>query len=773
MHRIDLTGEWHLSYQPQESQYVDLQAINFNTLRTVSAEVPGNVELDLIRAGILPDLSLGNNIYLLREYETYEWWYRKRFSTPAIPERYRAELVFEGLDCLAQVWLNGVSLGEAANMLIAQRFEVTNALQAGENELVVRIRSAVLEGRQRQPAPFETAPASGFESLAVRKAPHMYGWDIMPRVVTAGIWRDVYVQFLPPTRWRSVYWATTAVDAARRSAVVFVDWDFTTDQHAIDDWQVRLSLWREEQKVHESLHPVFHTHGRAWLHLQNVYLWWPRGYGEPVLYDARAELLDGQGNVLDTHRCRIGLRTAKLEFTEVTTPEEPGEFVFIVNGVKVFAKGTNWVPLDAFHSRDVQHLKPTFDMLVDLNCNMVRCWGGNVYEPDAFFDLCDEHGVMVWQDFAFACAIYPDEIIPAVQHEAQEVVKRLRNHPSLVLWCGNNEIDHTYFWTGMGIDPNTDKISRQVLAEVVRQHDPFRSYLPSSPYVGPEVMRRGADGNLTPEQHLWGPRDDFKGAFYTRSLAHFVSEIGYHGCPDRRSLEQMMDADHLWPWQENEQWLTHAVRPLPRMTDYNYRIPLMAKQIAVLFDNVPDDLDDFILASQISQAEALKFFIEHWRRRKWRTTGILWWNLRDGWPIISDAIVDYYYRKKLAYVYVKRVQTDVCAMFSEPEDGVHTLIVVNDTLCPAEGEVEVTDADSGRLLLRGSFYVEPNDKSIAGSVPQVQQPSMWLIRWKLADGREFLNHYLAGARPFPLTQYRQWLNVLQISEDIGSVWRTK
>jgi beta-mannosidase len=507
------------------------------------------------------------------------------------------------------------------------------------------------------------------------------------------------------------------------------------------------------------------------VHLQDVDLWWPRGYGEPVLYEATAELLDGQGTVLDTHRCRIGLRTAKLEYTEVTTPEQPGEFVFVVNGVKVFAKGTNWVPLDAFHSRDLQHLKPTLDMLVDLNCNMVRCWGGNVYESDAFFDLCDEHGVMVWQDFAFACAIYPDEIIPAVRQEAEEVVRRLRNHASLVLWCGNNEIDHTYFWTGMGIDPNTDKISRQVLAEVVRRQDPFRSYLPSSPYVGPEAMRLGGDANLTPEQHLWGPRDDFKGAFYTGSQAHFVSEIGYHGCPDRRSLEQMMEPNYLWPWQDNEQWLTHAVRPLPRMTDYNYRIPLMAKQIAVLFDTVPDNLDDFILASQISQAEALKFFIERWRQRKWRTTGILWWNLRDGWPIISDAIVDYYYRKKLAYVYIKRVQTDVCAMLSEAEDGVHTVVVVNDTLHPVAGEVEVTDADSGNQLLHAAFTVEPNGKSVAGSVPQVQQPAMWLIRWKLSDGSAFLNHYLAGDRPVLLEQYRRWLNLLQIPEDIGSVWR--
>lgn len=764
MQRIDLNGEWRLSYRPQQAKHLSLHQIDLNSLPSVLAHVPGNVEIDLMRAGILPDLAKGNNIYLLRQYETYEWWYQKRFIAPPLPEGHTAELVFEGLDCLAQIWLNGLEVGEAANMLIPHRFSVQSALREGENELVVRIRSAVLEGRERVPAPAESAMPCGYESLAVRKAPQCYGWDIMPRVVSAGIWRDVYLQYLPSTRWRSVYWATTAVDPSRRSAVLFVDWDFTTSCHDIDGWNVRLEVSRAGEVAHESVHPVLHTHGRTRLHLQEVELWYPRGYGSPALYEAVAQLLDEQGNVLDEHRCRIGLRTVELHRTDITTPEEPGEFVFVVNGVKVFAKGTNWVPLDALHSRDIEHVEPCVEMLVDLNCNMVRCWGGNVYESEKFFDLCDEQGILVWQDFALACAIYPDEIIPTLRQEAEEVVRRLRNHPSLALWCGNNEIDHTYLWSGTGIDPNTDKISREVLAEVVRWLDPFRPYLPSSPYVSQEVMRRGGDTNLSPEQHLWGPRDDFKGPTYTRSLAHFVSEIGYHGCPDRRTLEQMMEPEYLWHWQDNEQWLTHATRPLPRMTDFNYRIPLMAKQIAVLFDSVPDNLNDFILASQISQAEALKFFIEHWRQRKWRTTGILWWNLRDGWPIISDAIVDYYYRKKLAYLYVKRVQTDVCAMFSEPHERMHQLIVVNDTLQLAEGRIEVIDADSDTLLLSTAYCVEPNSKAIVGSVPQVTQPALWLIRWRDNQERLHLNHYLTGNRPFNLQQYRRWLPLLGADE---------
>ena len=771
MKSVDLNGEWMLNYREQQHRLVSPNEVDWDAMSDVTARVPGNVELDLIRAGLLPDPAVGNNVYRLREMESMEWWYRRRFSAPAPPAGYTAALVFEGLDCLAHVWLNGVLLGEGKNAMVPQRFDATTALRPGENELVVRIRSAVLEGREHVPSPLESAMPCGFESLTVRKPPHCYGWDIMPRVVSAGIWRDVHIDFLPPTRWRSVYWATTAVDPPRRSAVLYVDWDFATDVHAIDDWQVRLRLQREGAVVHESLHPVFHTHSLARLHVQDVHLWYPRGYGEPVLYEAFAELLDGQGEVLATHQTRIGLRTVGLDRTDITTPEEPGEFVFRVNGVRVFAKGTNWVPLDAFHSRDIQHMEQSVQMLVDLNCNMVRCWGGNVYESDAFFNLCDQHGIMVWQDFALACAIYPESIIPDIRAEAEAVVFRLRNHPSLVLWCGNNEIDHTYLWTGLQVDPNTDRISREVLAELVRRLDPCRPYLPSSPYISPEVMHRGADPNLSPEQHLWGPRDDFKGPFYTRSLAHFVSEIGYHGCPDRRTLEQFLDPDFLWGWEDNDQWLTHATRPLPKMTDFNYRIPLMAKQIAVLFESIPENLDDFVLASQISQAEALKFFIERWRQRKWRTTGILWWNLRDGWRIISDAIVDYYYRKKRAYEYVKRVQTDMCALLSDPEGGLHSLIMVNDTLHTVQGEVFIVDADTRQEILRATYRVPANEKAIVGTIPAVRYPAMWLIRWSDETGRHYLNHYLAGERPFQLEQYRRWLQELEIPQDIGSVHR--
>lgn len=760
-----LDGVWRLSYGPQKAggprTPADLPTANW---QTVDAAVPGNVELDLMKAGKLPNLAVGNNIYLLRELEYDQWWYQRSFPAPKRTGSERIELVFEGIDCVSAVFLNGKLLGEPRNMFIEHRFDVTDVLRAdAANELTVRIDSAVLEGRQHRPDPVEAAFTGNWESLSVRKAPHMYGWDIAPRVVSAGLWRSVRLEHVPATRWTEVYFATLKADASARSAHAMVDWHFQTDDPDIDSWQVRLTLGRDSKKVHQSTRAVVNPHDRAQFDVGSADLWWPRGYGAQPLYDLTLELLDQGGRVLDTWRQSVGLRTVKLVRSDLTTPETPGEFAFLVNGEKIFVKGSNWVPLDSLHSRDKQHLPEAFALVTDLNCNMLRCWGGNVYEDHDFFDLCDRNGVMVWQDFALACAIYPqgDAFAEEIRTEATAVVRKLRNHPSLALWAGNNEIDDAYSdgWFGVRLDPNTDRLSRHVLPEVVRACDPLRDYLPSSPYHSPALVAAGNQSRLKPEDHLWGPRDDFKSKFYTTSPAHFVSETGYHGCPDRESLEQMMEPASVWPWENNEQWLTHAVRPLPNITAYNYRIPLMAKQTAVLFSRVPENLDDFVLASQISQAEAVKFFIELSRCSKWKRTGILWWNVRDCWPIISDAVVDFYGRKKLAYRYIQRVQADVCAMCGEPESGRHPLVVVNDTLAEAAGHVTVRDLDGNNVLFESDFRVGRNGRIVAGAVPQAEKPAMWLLEWSVA-GRTYRNHYLAGPRPFKLDDYKRWLKSL-------------
>jgi len=270
-----------------------------------------------------------------------------------------------------------------------------------------------------------------------------------------------------------------------------------------------------------------------------------------------------------------------------------------------------------------------------------------------------------------------------------------------------------------------------------------------------------------PEQHLWGYRDQYKHEYFYQSAAHFVSEVGYHGCTDRRTLERFLDADHLWPWKDNDQWLTHATIPHPRETyRYGYRIPLMANQIRNMFGLEPDNLDDFILASQIFQAECKKFFIERMRCGKWQRTGVLWWNLRDGWPIISDAVVDYYGIKKLAYEYIRRVQQDVCVMVAPPAQGAPRLVAVNETREGQAGQVRIRDVDGG-VLYDGGFSIAANGIVDLGALPLAMRPAMWLIEWTLADGTRAMNHYLAGGTPFDYPQYRKWLAALKIPTDVG------
>jgi len=291
---IDLDGIWQLRYDYQTPSApktpADLARSNWPTIK---ASVPGNVELDLISAGVLHDLSVGNRIYDLRKYETCDWWYSRTFPSPRFASGRRVELVFEGLDCLGTIWLNGNEIGSTANMLISHRFDVTDYLRDGnDNELVIRIASPVLEARRHEAEPIQCIAGIRGDGAPIRKAPHMYGWDIMPRIVSAGIWRDVFLEVIRPTRWRSVYWATLKTNPADGTATVLVDWDFTTERLDIDSLRVRIRLERNGRKVHCSEHPALTTHEHKVISLEDVELWWPRGYGQPALHDARIELID-------------------------------------------------------------------------------------------------------------------------------------------------------------------------------------------------------------------------------------------------------------------------------------------------------------------------------------------------------------------------------------------------------------------------------------------------------------------------------------------------
>ena len=747
MKAYSLNGDWKLRFYDEQLDPAGSAA------KEIPAVVPGNVEIDLMRAGILPDIFFGNNVKLLRPYEFCHWTYARAFEAPALRPGERAFLHFRGVDCVAAYFLNGAKIGSSKNALIGHRFEVTEQLRPGENALAVELSSPILFAAGQEAEARATALPANYESLRLRKPPSCYGWDIMPRTVSAGLWRDVLLEIEGEDEIEEVYFATLAAD--KRSAQIACHFAAHTSAPHYAGLALRLRGSVGGKGEFSFERKLSFPQGRFTFALENPLLWMPRGYGEANVYDVKVELLR-EGKAVAEYHTSFGVRTVKLVRTD-TVDAHGGDFHFEINGVPVFCMGSNWVPADALHSRDAGRYASMLELWRETNSNILRCWGGNVYEDHAFFDLCDRQGIMVWQDFSMACALYPmDEgFLAEIRAEAEHVVRKLRNHPSIILWSGDNEIDE-FSW-GAGVNPGDNRITREVLPQVVARHDPYRPYLPSSPYIAPAVWR-AQNLQLLPEDHLWGPRDYYKGRYYTSSPACFVSETGYHGCNSLSSIKGFISPDKLWPWQGNDEWLTHAAEMDGPDGPYAYRIQLMADQIHEMFGCDPDNLPDFILASQISQAEAKKYFIERFRLSKWRRTGIIWWNLIDGWPQISDAIVDYYLDRKLAYSYIRRSQKPFCLMFDEPEDRRLTLYAVNDTRTAKTFTYTVTN-DRDHVILAGSSRVGPDESAPVASIPATAEKRYYLIRWD--DGEERgLNHYFANIRDIDLAYYQTLLDAL-------------
>ncbi len=711
---------------------------------TIPATVPGNFELDMMREGLLDDLYVRDNVLQSQELENRHLWYCTSFEITA-KEGYDTVLHFGGIDTAAEIYVDGELLGKTENMLIPYDFpmDVTD----GEHSLVVHIVPAQIYSRQFQlPASCSTLYYNA-EQLKMRKAPHMYGWDIMPRIVSGGLWQPVELRYLPKSRINEVFLHTSQRWENSAWVRFFMSWQ--TEDDYLQDYSVHVDGVCGDS--------TFHTEARLYgtaittnARVDNAKFWWPHNYGEPNLYDVTVTLRKGN-TVCDTRSLRFGLRMVELERTSLAGDD--GEFVIKVNGQKIFAMGTNWVPTDAFPSRSKDYLLRGLEMVSDLGCNIIRCWGGNIYPDDLLYDYCDEHGILIWQDFSMACGHYPDDerICRLMEEEATVVVRRLRNHPSLAVWSGDNECDTSINREVCDngrqvtdIDPNGNALTRRVISAVLRREDHTRPYLPSSPYVDEMAFATGAPRS---EAHLWGPRDFFKGDFYMNAVAHFASEMGYHGCPSPITLKKIFSPEALNDYGdsqkcENPEWLAHGVSHDVTVQDsYAYRNPLMHSQVERLFGAVIPGVENYARQSQISQAEAKKFFIERFRMAKWRRTGIIWWNLIDGWPQISDAVVDWYGCKKLAYHYIKRSQQPFCLMCDEPRDGLLTLVAVNDRRQAVTADYTVTEVGSGRVITAGTCTVQPDEAVAIGLFPE-EKNAVYKLSW--TGDAEGINHYTAS-----------------------------
>jgi beta-mannosidase len=730
----------------------------------IDGTVPGNFEIDLEKAGEIEDPFFGANLLKMLRYEDCHVLYARKFGyTPE--EGKKPELVFTGLDTIADIYLNGEFLAHTGNMYVTHRFD-GGGLRAGENEIVVHISPACIEARKNAVSAGHSHLKYNYECLRLRKSPAMFGWDITPRLVSAGIYRPAGIYQRPPESFKQCYLMTFSADPVRKTAGLELFYEVDIGGRPVRDYRVSVKGTCGASEFSHS-ERLWFTAGKMRLHIENAALWWPRGYdpegrgpqgdGKANLYDIEVSL-EKNGAVVETYKTKTGVRTVKLVRTGTTDMFHNGAFHFVINGRKVFIMGTNWVPVDSYHSRDRQRIPRIMELLNDIGCNAVRCWGGNIYEDPLFYQYCDEMGIMVWQDFAMACGVYPidGEFKAVMRDEAVKVIRLLRQHPSIVLWAGDNECDVGIAWDIFNRDPKRNHITREVLPDAVYSEDPTRPFLPSSPYVDEEAVR--APSEYLSENHLWGPRDYFKGKFYRDSLSHFASEMGYHGSVSVKSMRHFISPEKFWPWQDNDEWLIHAASPeTGKSGPYIYRIELMAKQVRELFGFVPDNLEDFVLASQISQAEAKKFFVELFRTQGFRS-GIIWWNLIDGWPQWSDAVVDYNFYKKLAYFYLRQSQRPLLLTFLEPADWRLKLCAVNHSgIGTLEFSYRVEDYESGGTVLSGRGACGDQAIFELASLPYSQsEKKIYLIEWESGaySGR---NHYVAGNPPFELSFYRNFL----------------
>ncbi len=766
---VSLDGEWDLSFWAQPRPKIDCPS-KAKPEKTIKAKVPGNVEIDMLAAGIIDDPLIKNNVYKLRKYEGYQWLYSRTFTAPKLEDESRAILNLRGVDTLADIFINGKKVGSTNNMLIAHKLDITDFLKDGENKIDILLSSVVIEAYKHSYA-MACTRVRHCDGLEVRKAPHMFGWDIMPRLVSAGIWKSVSVDVQKPEHLEDVFWITNKIDVEKKTARLSVQFRVATRFEKFDNLRYNIELKRNGKVFYSWKNNRMQSNNvRAQFNLEKVDFWWPRTMGEPALYEATLALVDADGKLVDKDVRKIGVRTIALDYSDVY-PDKDGKFQFIVNGKPMFAFGTNWVQVDGLHSRDEALIGQVLENMKDLNCNMVRCWGGNVYECDKFYEFCDENGIMIWQDFTMGCSLasQSDKFKKEIAYEIQQIVRRLRSHPSIAMWAGNNENDIALNWgfREFKIDPSRDEISRVVLPRVLFSEDITRPYLPSSPYVSPDVY----SGKAKPsEDHLWGPRGYYKTPFYTKASAKFVSEIGYHGCPNKESLEKMFSKDCVHPWGNgkkgidfNNEWQCKAVTSFEwQKSGYEAdRNRLMARQTKIIFGDVPNSLDDFIVASQFVQAEAKKYFIEMMRTKKGDKTGILWWNLRDGWPVISDSVTDYYNSKKLAYYFIKRVQETTCVMINDAFE----VVCANEMLKPRKVSVKVRDVDSGKVLLdMAEVKIDANSSKKLASIEKQNGQGMLIIEYTV-DGKKLENHYLYGAPPFKLDQCKKWVKALNIKRN--------
>jgi len=665
----------------------------------LKAKVPGTIHTDLFYNNQIPDPFKSCYYQGLKWVEESDWEYITHFNLPdKIDPAKPTELVFEGLDTYAEVFLNGASILKADNMFREWVIDCGKHLKNSDNELRIVFKSAVQEViDQAARLPYRIP---GEEHAYTRKSPYHFGWDWGPRMVTCGIWKPVYIRQQPESYIQSVWVKTLSIESKKamlEAEIKFVAPEAKSYKVEIIDAESGKALFSEKTKLRKGFNLLVKPFA-----VSNPKIWWPNGLGSQHQYQLKVKLTDEKGVVCEQGQ-KVGIRTITL----ISEQDSIGQsFYFKVTGQPVFAKGANFVPPHSFLPSMTDSAWIALAEQARLaNLNMLRIWGGGAYPPDVFMEACSERGIMIWQDFMFACSMsrWDVEYLDNIKQEATQQVNRLKRHTCLALWCGNNEVNeawHNWGWQKLNESiPGANeaiwngylKVFHDILPAVVQSNDPGRSYWPSSPLHGwgrKESMTHG-------DSHYWGVwwgKEPFE--TYTRKVPRFMSEYGYQGSPALPTVMAFGRDGITKP--DSLEMRCHQKHPVGYETIEVYMQREGFK---------PQSLENWVYLRQVTQAIGYRIAIEAHRLNMPRCMGTLYWQLNDCWPVVSWSGIDWYGRWKAAQYTVKECYKPI--LLSAGIENTRVKVqAASDYLSPVKGMLTLT------LYTLNGNRIQTSDKEV-------------------------------------------------------------
>jgi len=675
MKKIELNNNWKFKIVNSSNGFE-----KYNSW--MDCDVPGTVHTDLLNIGLIEDPYYEDNELRLRWISKQGWIYKTSFH---LPENFDSNspiiLIFEGVDTIAEVWLNEKLIGNFQNMFRTYEFEISKLLKTKNNLLEVKFYSPTKYAEEQEKKYGKLPVALNSERVYLRKAQYSFGWDWGPGFPTMGLWKPVYLGQRSKAYIQNVSFNTIAL----KDYAAEVEVDVSIVGSDLEEIGVEVGLELDEQNYREFSNSV-KSENKFSFEINSPKLWFPCGTGEQSLYNLKVEIKSLSGEQLDLIERKVGIRTVELILNE----NNKSTFKFVINNEDIFIKGVNWIPADLFLPRvsSEEYLKLIL-LAKRANCNMIRVWGGGVYEQNYFFELCDEHGILVWQDFMFACGAYPEqeEFIENINKEIHQVVERLQHHPSLALWCGNNENEWIWYQ-----DHNSDismmpgyKIYHEKIPGILAKVDPRRPYWPSSPFGNNENPNDQNSGN-THQWDIWSNWIDYMEVIKDHSL--FVSEFGFQAPANRKTWEKALSKENIKC--DNSIFDFH-----------NKQIEGQKRILKYMSDNLPVSCkwDDYIYLAQLNQGLALKTCIEHWRSNWPQTNGTIIWQLNDCWPAVSWSIIDSELIPKLSFYFVKNAFAPQLLLFKNRSEKIN-LTFINQNKENIIGRLRLTIIDtlSGNII---------------------------------------------------------------------------